>query len=313
VNRSQPEPSSLAKMRRLLLCLLVAPSAALLALAVGCSVSAPPSPEITGGSVVRPPPDAGSADAVAVVEAGEAAAPPIPGNRLCMPGGACDPDTATPASLCGVAPDGGVYDPSYADAYAGLACRVLPAQSVATDGIGSNVACSVAGTGMDGAACSSPSDCAARFECVGTPGVCRHYCCDGNTACTDKQFCDIQQLALATTTRVPVCMPIMHMGCALLDGDGGGCPAGETCTIVREDGATGCVEIGSKKPGEDCDTDHCIAGDVCLGSASAAPNTPGARTCYALCSMTGASSCGASTTCQGGLPLFQDPSVGVCR
>jgi hypothetical protein len=77
---------------------------------------------------------------------------------------------------------------------------------------------------------------------------------------------------------------------------------------VRENGATSCVAIGAQKEGEACDTAHCAANLVCLG-------TPGERTCFQLCHILTGAECSASQqqTCKGGLPLFQDNSIGICQ
>jgi hypothetical protein len=122
-----------------------------------------------------------------------------------------------------------------------------------------------------------------------------------------KTFCDVQFLAEASATPVPVCMPIA--ACNLQDQlapNPPPCPATKTCAVVREDGQTGCVDIGSKGPGDSCEQDHCGAGLVCLGA-------PGQRVCYKLCDTQSSAECTAPEMCQGGLPLFQDPRVGVCR
>jgi hypothetical protein len=291
--------------------------------AAACSVSAPggasfsqyqPSAGITTGT-----PDGGDASPnnLAQEDAGTEAPSPaydasIPqSNMLCLSVTSCDPDVPVTAVSCNLAPDGGAFDPSSGYSNATLACRVEPATSVATDGLGIATTCSVSGAGMAGTTCKEPTDCAAGFDCVGE-GSCRHYCCAGNSQCSSSDFCDVQALASAATTKVPVCMPIEMPGCDLLsslsDPPTGAvaCPAGKTCAIVREDGTTGCVDIGPQGAGESCDRAHCEAGLACLGALNA-------RKCYALCDATKSSTCTAPMMCQGGLPLFQDPSVGVCR
>ncbi len=293
------------------------PWLALLPLLAGaaCSVSPtssslPPGLAPTGTGSVDAGLDAGlNAIDIDASEADASVAPTVQNNLLCVVTTTCDPDNAETASSCHLAPDGGAYDPAGGYSDAGLACRVQPSSSVASNGLGQPTACSVAGAGRAGDSCKLATDCAAGLDCVGE-GVCRHYCCAGNGQCDEHEFCDIQNLASATTTKVPVCMPIWP--CSLLKAVaapvGGGqaeCPAGQTCAIVREDGATGCLETGPKKAGESCDSDHCGPGLVCLGALNA-------RLCYALCNTAKDSTC-APQTCQGGLPLFQDPTVGVCR
>jgi hypothetical protein len=84
------------------------------------------------------------------------------------------------------------------------------------------------------------------------------------------------------------------------------CPAAETCAVVRDDGTTSCVAIGSALAGQSCETDHCAGGLVCLG-------TPGTRSCYVLCHTGSTKECAGPEKCQGGLPLFPDPGVGICQ
>jgi hypothetical protein len=291
-------------------------------LAAACSVSPPGG----GAFASQPAPaqtpsrDAGDAGPSGAAEddggSGDAElAPSVQSSELCVGMNAqanstlmCDPDVPSTASSCDKAPDGGAYDPSAGYGDSTLACRVQPSSAGTTDDLGMGPACSPAGSGTAGAMCGSATDCAAGFDCVGT-GVCRHYCCAGNSQCGPQEFCDIQPLAAANTTRVPVCMPIVtcSLGSALPVpvANAPGCGPMETCGIVREDGSTGCVEVGDVTPGNSCVTGHCQAGLVCLGALNA-------RLCYELCSTT-QSQCTAPMTCQGGLPLFQDPTVGVCR
>jgi hypothetical protein len=165
----------------------------------------------------------------------------------------------------------------------------------------------------------APSDCASGLECVGS-GTCRPYCCSGLGRCSAGddaggagEFCDIQQTT-GTPTEVPVCMPIRS--CSLLDqlthldGGGSGCGSGETCAVVRgDDGATSCVATGIAMAGDACDSKHCAAGLVCLGTSQ--------RKCYELCltqpsAMSTAPSCPAGMACKSGLPLFPNPAVGIC-
>jgi hypothetical protein len=233
------------------------------------------------------------------------------GNPLCHASraiGACYPDDPiTPMTVTACNTDGGEND-----AGGGLACHVAPN--------GSPPVCLAAGPGMDGDACKVPTDCAAGLECVGS-GTCRPYCCSGLVKCAAGddaggagEFCDIQQAAGPTDTKVPVCMPIRS--CSLLgqltDVDAGGshCGTDETCAVVRgDDGATSCVAIGKAMAGDPCDTQHCAAGLVCLGTTQ--------RKCYQLCltqvsAAPPAPSCPAGMTCKGGLPLFPNPAVGIC-
>jgi hypothetical protein len=219
----------------------------------------------------------------------------------------CYPDRPTTAKTCGEAPDGGPYSSLAGYDNALLACRVALYQSPI---------CAPAGPAGDGSWCESASECQPAFDCVGS-GTCQHYCCSGNAECTADEFCDIQPTVLTSTMKVPVCMPIHPAaGCQLLDPTA--CPVNQTCAVVRDDGATSCVALGTVTLGGECDTVHCAAGLVCLG-------TPGSRTCFQLCTTTTAPvppaqsgtpsipACLPGQTCQGGLPLFPDPAVGICN
>ena len=219
----------------------------------------------------------------------------------------CDPDAPTTALQCNLAPDGGTYNPD-----AVLACRVQPAAPSISGPSAVSTVCSAVGPRPDGNACTESIQCGAASDCAGPSGAssCRNYCCAGNAQCAGGSFCDVQPLAQASGTRVPVCMPITPAGgCSLLQQlqvPATACGTGATCSVVREDGSTACIEAGAAKARDACDTGHCGPGLVCLGAT-------GARTCYALCHTSSANECVAPQTCQGGLPLFQDPTVGVCR
>jgi hypothetical protein len=250
--------------------------------------------------------EAGSADATT----DGAATPAFQGNPLCHASraiGACYPDDPiTPITATACNEDGGGGDSG-----AGLACHVSSS--------GSLPVCLPAGHGMDGDPCMASTDCAGGFECAGS-GTCRPYCCSGLSRCAagddaggTGEFCDIQQATGTGGTEVPVCMPIRS--CNLLDQlthlDGGSqCGSDETCAVVRGDnGATSCVAIGTAMVGDPCDTEHCAAGLVCLGTSQ--------RKCYELC-LTPPSvapavpPCPAGLTCKGGQPLFPDLAVGIC-
>jgi hypothetical protein len=182
-----------------------------------------------------------------------------------------------------------------------LACRVQPPSG----GTAATPVCGPAGTATDGMTCHGPTDCAAGYECIGN-GVCRRYCCAGDCS-SQNEFCDIQEMAADSSTKVPVCMPVDD--CGLLDQptDAGPCPPGETCSVVRDNGTRSCVATGRGQAGNGCDTSDCEAGLVCLGSS-------GARRCYVLChTMGGSPECGHKQTCKGGLPLFLVPGVGICE
>jgi hypothetical protein len=179
-----------------------------------------------------------------------------------------------------------------------MGCHVLGGDAAA-----SQTACLPAGLRVDGYPCAHPTDCAAGYECTGG-GTCQRYCCDGNVVCPrspQDEFCDVQSLFGSPSTLVPVCMPAHP--CVLLDAQT--CSPSETCAVVREDGTTSCVTVGTAGAGDECDDTHCGGGLVCLGGA-------GERRCSQLCH-TGSTECAAPQTCKGGLPLFPDPSIGICQ
>ncbi len=265
----------------------------------------------------------GDGAAAAAEPVPDAQAPSCQGSPLCAARAAdCYPDVPSTAKLCDIAPDGGPYDSTAGYGDVKLACRVLAGTGAvpAPNGGASECApgvhpeCTPAGSAGDGSWCKSSAECAPTYDCVGSgtagQGTCQHYCCSGNTECLAAQFCDIQTTVAASSIQIPVCMPIHPAGgCTLLDPTA--CPATETCAVVREDGSTSCVAVGAAKAGQSCDYDHCAANLVCLG-------TPGQRLCYQLChtaTSTSAAECPASSsqTCKGGLPLFPDPSVGICQ
>jgi hypothetical protein len=239
------------------------------------------------------------------VDAGSESLPAevLQGSPLCnaLPT-SCYPDHPTTAKACGEAPDGGAYSPTGGYDNTAFACRVVATLLDAAT-TSQNPSCAPAGPAGDGSWCKSSSECQPAFDCVGS-GTCQQYCCSGNAECVADQFCDIQPTVQLPSVAVPVCMPIHPAsGCTLLDATA--CPAGETCAVVREDGATSCVAVGDAKAGDGCDTGHCAAGLVCLG-------TSGSRSCFPLCMTSTAGSCAAGQQCRGGLPLFPDPAVGIC-
>lgn len=292
-----------------------------------CSISGDAFSGAKGQSVVPNPyaADAGASADAAITNAGGSSSGGSSdaatwGNPLCRltqaygDGGlyGCNPDQ--PASPIDCAMDGGAA----LDDGGAYACRVQPAPpsgGTNTTSAPATACSSSSGDALEGAMCKASDVCAPGFDCVGTgsadggaAGRCRHYCCAGNSACETTSFCDVQFLTQASATPVPVCMPIV--ACDLskqLGPQPDACSEStQTCAVVREDGQTGCVDIGSEGPGESCESDHCAEGLVCLGA-------PGQRVCYTLCDTQSGTQCTAPETCQGGLPLFQDPRVGVCR
>jgi hypothetical protein len=246
-------------------------------------------------TVIQPfTPDASDAGVSEEVPQGAALAQELEGSPLCHASfSTCFPDDAIDA--CDLAADGGASDAGVEPADgAAPACHVVAN--------GASPACLPAGLGLTNAACSQSTDCAAGHECIGG-GSCRHYCCSGSIACQVNEFCDVQPTAQDPTMVVPVCMP--EVPCALLDSDD--CPPSQQCSVVRGDGSTSCVNVGTAKDGESCDAQHCARGLVCIGAQ-------GSATCAPLCYTAGANSC-ASTgrSCTATLPLFRDETIGVCQ
>jgi hypothetical protein len=208
----------------------------------------------------------------------------------------CYPDTMVDA--CDLPDDGGAADAATDGAAAYPAgCHVI------TDGTGivRTVCLASKLQGMYASTCSQSTDCSPGWECV-NEGTCRHYCCSGNSACSDNQFCDVQPTAQDPNTLVPVC--VSETPCTLIDIDG--CPTGEQCSVVKEDGTTSCVAVGPQGDGESCDLEHCAHGYVCLG-------TTGSRRCAPLCYTASVGACTNGRTCVGTLPLFTNPLVGACQ
>jgi hypothetical protein len=222
----------------------------------------------------------------------------------------CQPDDSL---ACASAHDAGAKAPTEdggADAEVpAAACHVVQASGRVTQ------ACSAPGTGKNGDQCQSGADCLPSYECVGSPGQCRHYCCDGDTSCTAaglRAFCDVQPVAGTAadggydgggTFNVPVCMPIG--GCTLLGSD---CTPGTTCAIVKDDGTTTCVDVGTAAVGASCETQHCQAGLTCLGGGSSP------RVCYQLCLVDEQpSTCPSMETCTSSAQIFKNPQYGICQ
>lgn len=293
-------------------------------LAVACSVSEAPS-SIPAGAEGQNPSDNGTLGVVQntppTTEKGNTDAGTA--TSLCGVLTACTPDDdgtlALPESQRCATPkgtDAGAAQAKNADAStADRACRV----TVSTDGPScpASDAPNADTQGIDGVACQADTDCAPGFDCVAAGpneknNVCRRYCCSGSCEGVSAHnggptFCDVQKVvrsvASPTPLVAPVCMPIKK--CTLLkDGD---CSSVETCAIVNDKGATGCVPI-EKDQVEDhsCEKQHCAAGYTCLGS-------PGDRTCYKLCKTTGGGQeCGEDYACTTS-SAFLDTTFGVCK
>ena len=254
------------------------------------------------------------ADAGAILDAASSdsgpaepdAGAPLRSNALCNwtsgDASTCYPDdeaTCT-ARADDAGADGGALDGGR-DAGGRVGCHMVSTGGKTTP------ACGPAGAGGDGTACQTSSDCAPSFDCVGSPGRCRAYCCDGDRGCATGAFCDIQTTSSTGDpahydVKVPVCVPVS--GCKLLTPRQ--CQTGETCAVVKDDGTTSCVTIGPALDGQGCDDVHCGEGLTCLGK-------PGARQCYRLCHLGATADCATGLKCKGSAQLFGDPTIGICQ
>jgi hypothetical protein len=272
---------------------------------VGCGTGtvSPEPPQGTPTVIRAYEPDAADAGVTedTAVPAPGATAPTFQGSPLCNAshGTGCYPDDMINA--CDFAPDSAAADAD-TDANVNIApaCHVVASSSTGKI----QTACEPSMVaGMYASSCTQSTECSPGYECV-AGGTCRHYCCSGNSACSDNQFCDVQPVAQSGTL-VPVCMT--ELPCVLLADGNGGCPPTEQCSVVRDNGVTSCVAVGTAQDGDDCEAAHCARGLVCLGAL-------GSRRCEPLC-YTGNPAVCTSTgrTCVGTLPLFQNPTVGVCQ
>ncbi|MEO8875480.1 MAG: hypothetical protein ABI461_07835, partial [Polyangiaceae bacterium] len=222
--------------------------------------------------------------------------------------GNCLPDSDAPpasnkcssgladAGVTTSAPDGGSYDAGPST----IACHVKSDPTTVVAPV-----CTAAGQGGNGAQCLGSDDCAAGFECVGSPGVCRHYCCSLPAKCENGFYCDVQSEASSGSIKIPVCEPVHS--CQLMGADTM-CIVGETCAIVNDDdGTTSCVDVGPAHVGQDCNATHCGKDLVCLGDV-------GSRKCFALCNKA-KPNCDSTQTCMGSAPLFQgvNSGIGICQ
>lgn len=272
----------------------------------GCNVGFGSADSVSGSGGAYPAQegDAGSFDGSDFKVDGGTGLTPSLGSPLCnltrFP--ACMPDNATvdpcvttrtpPAGDGGTLSDGGVADSGSHD----LACHVRASASDGGTTIGPT--CLPAGRKVDGEGCLRATDCAASYECVGSPGVCRHYCCDGR--CGDpREFCDIE--TDVDSLKVPVCA-LVHP-CKPLTMD---CPTGETCSIVTDDGTTSCVPQGPAKVAESCEETNCGLDLTCLGAF-------GSRKCFKLCDPTHPCSAQGDKCISAPATLFKQVGLGVCQ
>jgi hypothetical protein len=154
------------------------------------------------------------------------------------------------------------------------------------------VGCWLAGSGEDGAPCTTTRDCQAGFGCVGAQnaGQCRKFCCNGDQSCAEldtdaserRHFCDERTLRSpnAEGTRslaVPVCaladMCDLSEPYPCASGTDCTCAEGRSCTVVNAQGDTGCRVPGEGELEDPC---PCAAGYYCH---------PVEQTCKRLCNL----------------------------
>ncbi|MEP7125780.1 MAG: hypothetical protein ABJE95_32920 [Byssovorax sp.] len=196
--------------------------------------------------------------------------------------GGAPPDKST-SSATGGESDAGVLPPT-------LTCKLAPISGAAVAG------CVPAGDLVVGNPCQTAGDCGVGLACVATPsgGVCRPYCCGEVEECPLDTYCAPVPMAEAAV-KIPVCLPAYK--CKPLDDST--CMNGQTCTIVRDDGTTSCVDPGDGSRGDHC---PCGAGQVCSKITN---------TCLKLCHIgSDTADCGAGT-CQGGVMGYPD-GIGIC-
>jgi hypothetical protein len=171
-----------------------------------------------------------------------------------------------------------------------LTCKLSPISGAAVAG------CTTAGDSVVSNPCQTAGDCGVGLACIATPsgGVCRPYCCGEVEACPLDTYCAPVPMAEAAV-KIPVCLPAYK--CKPLDDST--CMNGQTCTIVRDDGTTSCVDPGDGSRGDSC---PCAAGQVCSKITN---------TCLKLCHIgNDTADCGAGS-CQGGVMGYPD-GIGIC-
>jgi hypothetical protein len=205
---------------------------------------------------------------------GGSAAMCTPGTDDCTPGG--DPNMG-----------GGSPDASK------IGCQLSATSSL------TEAKCGPVGSFGDGDPCSTVADCQAGLGCVATTegvSLCRPYCCGDVNECPDDTYCAPEPMA-ESLVQIPVCIPASN--CELLND--ATCKNGQTCTIVRDDGTTSCVDPGTGASDEAC---PCAAGFYCSSSSGV---------CLELCHTEGDDAeCGADGKCQGGVKGPYPVGFGVC-
>jgi len=247
-------------------------AAATFAIGSGCSFGGSPKDD----TPLQPFDTNNTTEIILDVPVGDDSVPAL--GLLCGSMDKCVPDDPSECVLA----DGGVDDAPTADADATdgsatkLGCRVV-------HGGKENVlsACAPAGLGVESSFCSSDADCAPGLGCVGNPGsgICLKFCCKAaspsDVICPSTHYCTPLPLAAPPYDKVPVCAKLDN--CTLLEEPSSKCTATKsTCTVVRNDGGTTCVPVGSGGECDDCKVSGCQANHACVGPSDN-------RRCRKLC------------------------------
>lgn len=203
-------------------------------------------------------------------------------------GGGSSADVTSSGTGAGTGTGGGVFE---------LGCQVAGTEASPKS------ICAPTGPGEDNAACNSASDCKPGKGCVLSAAgvsICRDYCCGDLEDCPKSPpdvitYCTPRPMAEDTERKIPVCLPTTP--CTVFFDSM--CPDDQTCSVVRTDGSTSCVDKGT---GTQCEACPCAAGFMC--------STTG--TCLKLCHTSGATpdECEGGV-CQGGV-LNLPAGVGQC-
>jgi hypothetical protein len=189
----------------------------------------------------------------------------------------------------------------------GQACRVREKAASCSGDCPRERACISAGNGGELAPCFASSDCGAGLACIaeGGAGLCRRYCCT-SASCGDDAFCELGA-EIDSELIVPVCAPLTV--CSAFDAFP--CPMGHTCScgsaracsVVKNDGRTGCAVPGDRAAGDACSgfvQGECGAGFICSLSLG----------CLKFCQLDDLTSCESGAKCQA--PADFAPGLGVC-
>ncbi|MDW8362142.1 MAG: hypothetical protein RMK74_07065 [Myxococcales bacterium] len=205
------------------------------------------------------------------------------------------PDTGrTDSGAGGLCPAGECNLLTNAGCPTGQACYFL-AESA---GMPPRPMCQPAGTGGDGARCTSYMNCREGYTCDTGAGICRHYCCmESDTGCPTGQSCSIvlvddmgNPLGVGFCKLPDVCDPIAQTGCM-----------GEDACYPTRDGFA-CARPGTRGEGAACMyVNDCMGRHICAGDPAR---------CMRLCRIGMAGDCGMGQTCVGVMGL---EGIGVCN